>query len=440
MNVILQVSAKAHEQTEYAVVACRPLPGDAILLNYTAVEYAEYCKVIASKAGEYSVNFEEGNCDEEQIKIVAIVALVPLACQNGESPVIQLKISGLTYDNDATFNPSSAKCARPDTRAPSTHHVLQARITATMDDDDIRDLQPFVASFSSCSSPDGQPIGSTMQCNSLAAEAGWAEDALSIAERQWPATVVTADNVRGGSQVDIAICYELQDSVCSQRDLVRVSDHLCSGPNSAPNLLSFQAQRADNAYAASTRVVFATLEDSDTPYSQVNNNYEISCPPPSKQLALNLLLSEPTATECVPPPFQRATTTGDATVQRNCPVLCYNVSALKTGPQGAALLCDGNCTGDPMRAMFVFRRAAGNNDVNGGAQTFPCHGMVYDKAANKSVLRPPDACSLGTADPDTSLHLLQNKARWGTDCDKACHCEANLRTRPKRNNKHVWVR
>ena len=91
MNVILQVSAKAHEQTEYAVVACRPLPGDAILLNYTAVEYAEYCKVIASKAGEYSVNFEEGDCDEEQIKIVAIVALVPLACQNGESPVISCK-------------------------------------------------------------------------------------------------------------------------------------------------------------------------------------------------------------------------------------------------------------------------------------------------------------------------------------------------------------
>ena len=175
--------------------------------------------------------------------------------------------------------------ARPETRAASTNNVMQVRITATISYSQIAEYQPFVASFSSCTSPDGQNIGSALQCNSLAAHTipAQADLALSIAERSYSAdfTVVTADGVSGGSQVDIAICYELQDSVCSQRQrsVAGQSLDLCTpGHNSKPSLSAYQADTGDNAYTATTRVVFAAVEDSDTPYSQVNNHYEVSCP------------------------------------------------------------------------------------------------------------------------------------------------------------------
>jgi len=123
---------------------------------------------------------EASDADEIQTIVLLAVAHEPLACHNGERPVLGMALGGLRYVNGGVFNPKSVGCARPETLGQSTDDVWQARLVPSTTIPELRARTPFQTSFAMVEAVAGT-IGGAYDGNPLASSLEFAADVAALA-------------------------------------------------------------------------------------------------------------------------------------------------------------------------------------------------------------------------------------------------------------------
>ena len=378
INVLVVVDAPAHVPSEYSVMVCSA----TVNANFSSVNHEvnhevtmaepSECEVLVQGSQSYVVELPEwGDKNVRQVKVVSMVAKKGIACKNGETPSVSMRVIGLQYEDGAPFNP--AGCDRPETMAESMKAVKTVKLQpddSTLKISHISDNQPYVVNFAgieSTTSADQYYFNG----NKLAVKNHDATNFVAISERSYlpdGGAVCTRDGVCGGTKVEISLCHELRPEVCKLNATADDDDAQLCKTGYEHGIQTTEIDTSATArFEATTKVVFVDLEDSQHDYSKINDNYEISCPSFMDQLSVNnAIITDDTP--CTIPSFDDATKDSESVDVVYCPVACYNVSSKTSGKAVECKMTVVNdvevdtCADQPMRAMFVFRREDSNND------------------------------------------------------------------------------